>query len=515
MKHFCLKCGKELFDHQYICPSCHNNSYLDSIDDNMVSASAGVLSALNIETNTQWAKYRCGNNGTTGHGFAAEDFNALCDKMSGANVDSFVGRQNNENGADRIVNGTPIQVKYCVTPRATVNAAFNNNGTGDYRYMTDNGPQVLEVPSDQYDECLLIMEEKIKNGQVDNLGNRTAKDIIKKGSCTYHQARNIAKAGNIDSLLFDIKTGSVVALTSLGVSFCVKLGIAAMSCKSIDDLKLAIQISFLDGLKAGTITLSTSVLTSQIIRTQFGRNFVATMHHVSKGSIDSVYSTAIGKKMVHEIASGLWGKALSGASAKNAVIKMVRVNTVTNAAVFLLTSVPDTYRYLISHSISGPQFVKNLVVNVSSITGATIGGLLGLKFGAPGAFVGSMIGGAFVGLMSKTIVSHISQDDSNHMHELIKIALLELANEYCIQNQTEFDVVIDYIKKDKVIDTNLLRAMYTIGHHDNNDVARVKYAKLILNYQFDVVARQRRQFKMMNNVQLLIDAINDIPLLNI
>ena len=511
MKHFCLNCGNELGANTYICPSCHHNSYLDSLDDKIVSASAGVLSAINIELNTQWVKYRCGHCGSSGHGFAAEDYNALYDKLSGNSVNCD-GRYNKKDGADRIVNDTYIQVKYCASPRATVNAAFQDNGTGEYRYMIENEPQILEVPFDQYDECVRIMEDKIKNGQVKNIGSRTAKDIVKKGKCSYPQARNLAKAGNIDSLVFDIKTGSVIALSALGVSFCVRLSIAAMSCKSLDELKQAVQLSFLEGLHAGTITLSTSVLTSQIIRTQFGRNFVALMQNMSKESIDSIYGTAMGKKLVHDIATGMWHKTLAGAPAKNVAIKLVRVNAVANTAVFLLTSIPDTYRYLISKSISGPQFIKNLVVNASSITGATVGGILGLKFGPPGALVGGMLGGALGGIMSKTVMNHISKDDSEHMQELIKVALLELSNEYAIQSQVEFDAVIRNIQIDKVIDTNLLRAMYTAGHADNNDVVRVELAKLALYYQFDVIARQRRHFHMLENEQLIIDSINEISL---
>lgn len=509
MKHYCLSCGVELADHQYVCPSCLHNAYLDSLDDEMVNASAGVLSAINIELNTQWAKYRCGKGGSTGHGFAAEDYNALYDKVAGNIVES-TGRLNKTDGADRVVNGMPIQVKYCATPRATINAAFKDNGLGEYRYTAGNDLQLLEVPSDQYEECVRIMDEKIRNGQVKNVGSRTAKDIVRKGQCTYPQAKNITKAGNIDSLIFDAKTGAVVALSALGVSFCVKLSIAAMSCKSADDFKLAVQLSFLDGLRSGTITLSTSILTSQVIRTQFGRNFVTLMQHMSKDSIDAIYGTAVGKKLVNDIATGMWQKSLAGASAKNVAIKLVRVNAVTNTAVFLLTSIPDTYRYLVSNAISGPQFIKNLVVNASSITGATIGGILGLKFGALGGFAGGMIGGAIGGILSKTVIAKISKDDSEYMQELIKVALLELSNEYAIQSQSEFDAVIRNIRLDKVIDTNLLRAMYSAGYENNDDAIRVDIAKLALSYQFDIIARQRRQLRMMENEQLIIDSINDL-----
>ena len=70
----------------------------------------GVASTASTEcTNQQqWTKYHS----KQGHGFAAEDANALWDKMHGKRVDK-VGMDNSKNGADRVVNGVEIQTKYC------------------------------------------------------------------------------------------------------------------------------------------------------------------------------------------------------------------------------------------------------------------------------------------------------------------------------------------------------------------------------------------------------------------
>jgi len=509
MSHYCLHCGKGLDDWQYVCPECHHNVYIDSLDDIVVQASSGILSAINIETNTQWAKYHCGKDGCVGHGFAAEDVNTFHDFITGANVEA-VGRNNEKNGPDRIVNGEYIQTKYCSTPKATVESFFDKE-SGLCKYNKGDGVQTLEVPSDQYDDCVALMEQKIRDGKVPGVTDTNkAKSIIRRGSCTYKQAKNIARAGNVDSLLFDIKTGAVIALSSLGVSFCVKLGVAALSCRSTEDLKAAIQLSFLDGLKSGAITLSTSVLTTQLVKTQFGRDFVVLIQKVSKGNIDAIYGTEVGRKMVHDIASGLWKKTITGASAKNVVIKLVRINAVTGLASFLVTSIPDTYHCFIGQNISKPQFIKNMVVNATSMAGMTIGGILGLKLGPYGAMGGAMVGGAVVGMLTKTIADKITPDDSVHMHELLKIALLELSNDFLIQNQVEFEAVIRNISIDRVIDTDVLRAMYAIGAPNNDDRIRVEYVKLILHYQFDVVARQRRTFKMMSNQNVIAESIDSI-----
>lgn len=509
MKHYCLNCGKELEDKQYVCPQCHHNVYLDSIDDKMVEASASILSAINIETNTQWTKYRCGKEGSTGHGYAAEDANAINDILSFSEVKGE-GRNNARVGADRIVGDIHIQTKYCATPEASVNAAFGDNGSGNYRYYSEYGPQSLEVPSDQYDRCVSLMEEKIRNGQVEGVSDPDmAKDIVKKGGCTYTQARNIAKAGNIDSLVFDAKTGAVIALSTLGVSFCVKFCLSAMACRSKEDLKTAAQLAFLDGLKNGTITLTTTVLSMQILRTQFGSDFAAAMQHFSKSSIDTLYRFGTAKGLVHDIASGLWNKSLTGASAKGVVVKLLRTNAITGVTTFAVCSIPDTYRFVVSKSMSTPQFIKNLVVSGSSITGATVGGILGLKFGKYGAFIGSMAGGALAGLLSKAVADKIRKDDAEAMRELIKIALLELSNDYSIQSQVEFDEAIRIISIDRVIDMNLLRVMYSVGAETNDDEARVNIAKLALGYYFFTVARNRKAIKMPTE-KTILETINSI-----
>lgn len=511
MKHYCLNCGKELEDRQYVCPQCHHNVYLDSIDDKMIEASAAILSAMNIELNTQWTKYRCGKDGSAGHGFTAEDYNTINDILSFSDVKSE-GRNNAKDGADRIVGAIHIQTKYCATPQKSINAAFKDNGSGDYRYYSEHGPQSLEVPADQYDQCVSLMRDKIMNGQVDGVTDPDrANTIVKKGSCTYAQAKNIAKAGNIDSLIFDSKTGAVIAASTLGVSFCVKFCLSAISCRSSEEVREVAQLAFLDGLKNGTISLTTTVMSMQLLRTQFGRDLASTMQHLSKSSIDSLYNYEVAKGLIHDIASGLWNKSISGAAAKGVVVKLLRTNAITGAVTFVITSIPDTYRFIVANSISAPQFIKNLVVSGSSITGATVGGILGLKLGKYGALAGSMVGGAIGGLLVKAVADTIRKDDSEYMQELIKIALLELSNDYSIQSQAEFDEVIRIISIDQAIDHNLLRMMYTVGAQTNDDYTRVEIAKLALDYYFNTMARNRRTIKMPTEENLL-GMIDDIPI---
>ena len=45
-----------------------------------------------------------------------------------------------------------------------------------------------------------------------------AYDIIRKGKLTYNQALNLAKAGTIESITFDVATGAVTCLSAFGIS---------------------------------------------------------------------------------------------------------------------------------------------------------------------------------------------------------------------------------------------------------------------------------------------------------
>ena len=78
MKHYCLSCGTELKEEQLLCPKCGHCSLLDAFKESDKGI-AGILTAQQIEANTQWVKYKCGRDGLSGHGFAAEDANAMND----------------------------------------------------------------------------------------------------------------------------------------------------------------------------------------------------------------------------------------------------------------------------------------------------------------------------------------------------------------------------------------------------------------------------------------------------
>lgn len=503
-KHFCLKCGKELDENQLICPKCNHCSYFDFLENSDKTVSS-VLTAQQIELNTQWVKYRCGKNGSTGHGFAAEDANALDDILWGNHVE-FSGRDNRKNGPDRICNGVKIQQKYYANAKSTVEAAFCKE-TGMYAYKD----QVLEVPADQYDEALRFMHEKIQAGLVEGFSDpNDAKKIVKKGVVTYRQSRNIAKSGNIDSIIFDAKTQSISALSAFGISFAISLGLNILQSKTKKNVKEFMQLSFLSGLQNGTITMASGILTSQVLKTQFGRNMAAAIQWKAKAGVDYIYKSATGKKIIHKMAEAIFKKNLKGAVAKNVAVKFLRTNVITNLSLIVVSTVPDVFR-VVANKISRPQFIKNLLVSSSSVFAGTVGMLAGMTVGGPvGGMALGVLGSTTSGWLTKKVADKIAKDDADRMYELIKVALIQLSNDFLIQNENEFQKCIDLIAEEKAINSDLIKSMFCIGADGNDDFVRVELAYRMLEYYFSVVIRSRKKVCLMQAQEMLLDSIDDL-----
>lgn len=353
--------------------------------NNLTETINGVASTASTEcTNQQqWTKYH----NKQGHGFAAEDANALWDKMHGKRVDK-VGLDNSKNGADRIVNDIKIQDKYYQTAKKSVDSAFEN---GQFRYSG----MKLEVPKNQYDEAVRIMRERISQGKVPGVTDpNMAEQIILKGHYTYEEAVRIAKAGNMDSIKFDIKTQAVACTFACGLSFAVSYCTAKSKgmCHT-DALKYAAKQT----AKSGGTTLITGVAAQQLLRTHVGRNFAAIATKAVKPVVHSAMKTEVGKNVLTKTASVIAGKQVAGVAATNVITKALRTNAVVSTVVFVGTSIPDTVR-LCCGKITGREYTENTVSNAAGVgvgwAGASVGAAIGSAvFPGVGTIVGGIVGG--------------------------------------------------------------------------------------------------------------------------
>ena len=354
-----------------------------------VDAASASLSTKATES-TQWRKYR---NPKSSHGYAAEDANALYDRLHGRKVVK-TGESNAPDGPDRIVDGVRIQTKFCKDAASTIHTSFNKH-TGMYRY---NG-QVLEVPKDQYEEAVKLMAQKISEGKVEGVTDPAqASKMVKASPYTYKQSVRIAKAGNIDSIKFDVMNQAGASLKSGAISTVTSFVDAKMRGEST---VTALKSSAKQGACTAGKTMVTGVATQQILRTGAGRTVSAAAQKGIGKAIDATMKTQAGRKVIEKTASAIGGKAVSGAAAKQVISRAGSTNVVTAAVSFVVSAVPDTVR-LCTRKISGKEYAIRTASNGAGLAGGTGGAWAGAAIGtaicpgigtAVGGFIGSMVGG--------------------------------------------------------------------------------------------------------------------------
>lgn len=420
----------------------------------------------------------------TGHGFAAEDANALNDALHFRHVDK-VGTSNAKNGADRIVNLIQIQTKYCQTANQTVNAAFDDK-TGLFRYNN----MLLEVPKDQYNEAVNLMKDKIKGGQVPGFSDpNKAVQIIKQGDVTYQQAKNIAKPGNIDSLIFDVKSQAVVALYAGGISFVISYVMASRSGK---DRKECLQIALSSALKIGTLSIIAGVATQQLLRTTLGRSCAAFYTHLGRDLVRNIYATEMGKHFVHGYASHSLHQPLTNAAARNSCARMMSSNFLTGSVMLVAISTPDFYRAMVNKSISWNQFSKNLIVSGSGVAGGVSGGAIGFSLGGPiGGAIGGLTGGISSSLIARKLSNFLIKDDAEKMFQLVKTQLGIMAEDYLVSEAEFTTSILPAIHK--IVTAKWLRKLYQVGKKSSDDKeARANFINIAFQPYFEKINNSRK-----------------------
>lgn len=370
-------------------------------------------------------------NGRQGHGYAAEQGNNLYDTINGRNAE-ILGDDNVKNGPDRIVDGQLIQTKYCQNANASVNSGFKN---GKYRYLDSNGnPMQLEVPSDQYDEAIRIMEEKIRKGQVPGCKNpKDASKIIRKGNITLKQAINIAKAGTIESLVFDAAHGAVIGLSAAGISSTI---ILARALWNGEDLDTALDIAMYSGIQAGGIAFVTSVVSSQIIKTGVSNLLIKPSNELVK-----LLPSTVRKQLLAAIKEGA---PIYGAAASKNLAKLLRGNFITQVVTVLVLSSNDIFHYA-QGKISGKQLFKEVTTLVSGLIGGGVVGVLLAPLGPVGVIIGSIIGTGLSSEAMRRLLNQFIEDDAVKLIELVNRRLTILANDYLL-SKCELDLVVEVLR---------------------------------------------------------------------
>lgn len=407
----------------------------------------------------------------TGHGFAAEQANDLFDKFSGKSA-RIVGGDNAKYGADRLVDGAYIQTKYYNSAKKTVQAFLDSKGNWKYR-NPDGSIMPGEVPYDQYPAALKYAK--------DIPGVSDPKGVIRRGSATYTQARNIARFGTVDALKYDAANGAVFAVQAMGISAAVSF---AVSIWHGEDAEAALKRACETGIRVGGVIWASHILAAQL------------------GRAGSLAANALRS-----------GGSIHGAAAAKHISKLSRGNLATGIAVTAVLSSVDFAR-MFQGRMSGAQLFKNVSTTASGVAGGTGGWMAGTAAGAAaGAAIGTLIApgvgtvigtkvGFWVGGLSgataggyaaskaaEAVLDEFIEDDAKQMLAIMKNVFEKLCVDYLLNEEEAQAVLEDVQGLDLPV---VLRDMYESGN-------RNAHARRILKPIVENQVRERKRIVLPSN----------------
>ena len=392
-----------------------------------------------------------------GHGFAAERANDLYDKLTGHDT-KLIGDNNKRNGADRIVDGIYIQSKYCNSGSKCINECFDKND-GHFRYIRDGKPMQIEVPSDKYDAAVEAMRKKIQEGRIPGVNDpNEAKNIVRQGHFTYEQAKNIAKAGTVESLTYDSINGVIISASAVGVTATITLALNLWNGESFEN---SLKLATYSGLKVGGTAFLTTVLASQLSKAGLNSLMVGASKEVV-----NLFGSKAASFLVNAFRSSSQS-AIYGAAAKNMAAKLLRGNLITSTVTFVILSsfdIADIFR----GRISGKQLFVNMTNTASAVAGGTAGWMVGAAVGSailPGAgtivggLVGSVIGGVGSSKSTDVVLSKIfKESDADEMIHILQQEFSKISHDYLL-NEKEAEKSVDALKK--VLSGAVLKDMFS------------------------------------------------------
>lgn len=436
-----------------------------------------------------------------GHGFAAERANTLYDKLTGHDA-KIVGDDNVKNGADRIVDGVMIQSKYCQSGSKCINECFDKEG--NFRYMNNGKPMQIEVPSDKFDAAVQAMEEKIKQGKIPGVTDpNEARNIVRKGHFTYEQAKNIAKAGTVESLSYDAVNGVIIASSAFGVTAMITL---ATNLWNGEDFDKSLKLATYSGLKVGGTAFVTTILAGQLSK--------AGLNSALVGSSEAIVAFMGPKASAVLINAFRNGSNIYGAAAMKSAAKLLRGNAITAGVTVVVLSSFDIAN-IFRGRISGKQLFKNLTNTASTVAGGTGGWLGGAAIGSailPGAgtiiggLIGSVAAGAAAGKATDFVLGSFIEDDADEMVRIIQKEFEELSTDYLL-SQKEAEKSVDKLGDE--LDGKKLKDMFASSD-------RKKFARDLLIPIIENETKKRKHIAAVSDEQLalslkeVLESISDV-----
>lgn len=426
----------------------------------------------------------------TGHGNYAERASSILDILNGERS-SVVGMDNAKNGPDKIVNSMQVQCKYCKTPYYSINACFEKDELGHkrFRYYDLNGaPMRIEVSFDQYSDVVEYMKKYILDGNVPGVSNpEEAYNIIRRGKITYNQARNLARSGTIEAIVFDTVTGAYESLIPLGLSAVVTFAKVYWNTR---DVKKATKCALSVGIQVFGFSLISSVFASQLARTSVAAlfkngvvNVAAIIGPTNQRYFVNAYRAIAGKKPLQH-----------SARIPKSFDHFISSNLITEGAIFAMFALPDTYM-VFSGKISSAQYTKNMLVQLSSCAGSYVGttasgALLSKasrnmsKISSDLIYFGSgMLVGWVISCSVKALLDLAWEDDAIILERLFNSILTNMQIEYMLSDEEQNELIEELdASKDQI---RKVQQQLLTSSSQSEDVRK------FLKPRFDAIVRKR------------------------
>lgn len=314
----------------------------------------------------------------------------------------------------------------------------------------------IEVPRDQYNEAIRIMQKRIDLGQVPNVQpGEDARNYVRKGYFTYAQSFNICKAGTIESLSIDATSGAIYSSLPGGITATISFATAIWNG---NDLQESAKIGITAGMKTIGRGAFIYTFTMQLSRKQFANPFI------KEYTTDGIYKGLAGiDNPIYKISNNIANKISSSDLANTSIGHALGLPSVTERLVLsgigitLMMFGPDICRAL-SGKISTQQLVKNSVISASALAGCHIGQAL-----IPIPILGSVIGGAVGGFVAKNILDQFVEDDAIEMFQILKEEFIDIVMQSYLTN-VEFEKVAQITICSSDVG-ELLRQMYASGEY--------------------------------------------------
>ena len=464
----------------------YDDTYKSIISESTTTTST-VFSDVEAIIPENWAAV----NTKTGHGEMAEEALTLLDKMEGKDAE-VVGRTNEKNGADRLVNGIEIQTKYYSSGKKCIDACFDKEGF--FRYKTSQGnPMQIEVPKDKYAEAVNTFREKIIEGKIPGVTDpNDATKYVKQGKLTYNQAKNLCKPG-ITSLVYDSITGAIYCSCAGGISFFATFLLCYIQT---GDRKASFNAAIEAGIHVFGLSFMAHILTQQVARTTLTRNLIPLSTYIVK---KMGYKTT--QAIVNSLRLMVGKSSISGAAATKQLAKIFRSNIVTSIVTIIAFSVPDTYKFFAKKS-SGAQYTKNMLSLIAttvaagggtlgaSVAAAKIAGIIGTSI-APGVgtaigVAGGLVGGLVGGTVVKIAGDSIREDDSVIISRMYNSIVINLIIEYML-SEKEVDQLIEAFNK--ITPKEYKNLFASVQSSPNQEKVIIEY----IRHFFDEIVAQRPQ----------------------